>query len=160
MDQIKDNLDAVEWEMDEYLHHNRGLSWYLVLILCSIACSLLAYLATEQGLLAPIAIMSMAIILIVCTLKKPQRYQYSISETGLQIGGRAYSYDDFKNFSVIEDNGNVALYLITNYRFIPPLTLYLPTEKGRQIVDKLSSYIAYNPANLQLIDRLMSYFRF
>ena len=157
---LESESDLIQWEMDEYLHYRRSKIWYVVLFLSAFAISLLAYLATNQGLLAPLTVMSMALIIILYSLKKPQRHKYTLGDLGIQISGQTYNYSGFKNFSIITDHGAVALYLVTNQRFLPPLTLYLPADKGRLIIDRLSEYIAYNPLNLHLVDRLMAYFRF
>ena len=47
----------------------------------------------------------------------------------------------FKNFSLIEENGVTALYLVTSQRLMPPLTVYLPSGKDKVIIQTLSRVI-------------------
>lgn len=160
VDLSQETQPAISWEMDEYLQHKRGLAWYAMLFLIAVGISLIAYLVSSQELIAPISIMVMAIILAIYSFKKPQRHRYSISELGLRIGSRLYEYSSFKAFSLTQDNGVSALYLITNQRFVPPLTIYMPADKTESIIDQLSEYIPFSTEDSQWLDRLMSYFRF
>ena len=151
---------AINWEMDEYLNHRRGASWYLGLVVVSLTLSLLSYLVTGGEIIAPVAILLLAVCAAIFSLKKPSRHKYTLSSLGLKIGSRLYNYASFKNFSLIEENGVTALYLVVSQRFIPPLTIYLPADKDQDIIQALSRYIVYVPRSLQWPDRLMQHLRF
>lgn len=150
---------AIVWEMDEYLNHKRGLYWYLSLAMGGLFLGALAYWVTGEGI-AFISIALLVICGVVFSLKKPSRHKYTLSSLGLKIGSRLYHYGGFKNFSLIEENGITALYLVATQRFIPPLTVYLPSEKEKVIIKTLARYIAYAPRSLQWSDRLVQHLRF
>ena len=150
---------AINWEMDEYLNHKRGPYWYAVLIIAALGLGGLAWLITSE-IIAPLAIFLLAGCVIVFSLKKPSRHKYTLSSLGLKIGSRLYNYAAFKNFSLIEENGVTALYLVTSQRLMPPLTIYLPSNKDKVIIQTLSHYIAYVPRSLQWSDRLVQHLRF
>ena len=160
IDLSDDTQPVLYWEMDEYLQHKRGLVWYIIVALGGITFSLLAYLVTSDELIAPIAILIMTFMVIIYSFKKPSRRKYALSDLGLKIGNRLHDYNSFRNFSLIRDNGVVALHIMNNKRFLTPLTIYLPADKGRQIIERLSQYIAYTPTDSQWTDRLMRYLRF
>ena len=150
---------VVSWEMDEYLEYRRGPIWYVVLVSAAIILALAGYIAAGD-IIAPGAILLMAALIFVYSLKKPDRKKYSLTALGIKVGSRLYDYSSFKTFSLAQEQGVAALYLVANQRFLPPLTLYLPLDKDEHIVKKLSQYVAYAPRNLQWTDRLIRYLRF
>ncbi len=150
--------DVINWEMDEFLDHRRGLLWYSTIFFGASILTLVSFLVTRE-IIAPIAIFVMAIMAALYSFKKPSRKKYSLTSLGLKIGSRLYDYSNFRTFSLIKDNGIAALYLITNQRFIPPITIYLPLDKDKHIIKRLSRHIAYTPSGLQWSDRLMQYLR-
>ena len=150
---------TVDWEMDEYLEYHRGPLWYVILLSAAGILALLSYIAAGD-VIAPFSIFVMAVLVFVFSLKRPGRKKYSLTSLGLRVGSRLYDYNSFKTFSLVKEQGVAALYLITNQRFLPPLTIYLPLDKDKRIIKKLSQYIAYTPHNIQWPDRLMQYLRF
>ena len=150
--------DVINWEMDEFLEHERGFFWYLSILLFAMLLGIISFLVTNE-MIAPISIFVMAIVIAGYSLKKPSRKKYTLTSLGLKIGSRLYDYSNFRTFSLIKDNGIAALYLITNRRFIPPITIYLPLDKDKYIIKRLSRHIAYTPSGLQWSDRLMQYLR-
>ena len=150
--------DVINWEMDEFLEHRRSPLWYGVFFVVFSIFALLAYLITRE-VIAPVSILVMAGLVGLYSFKKPSRQKYTLTSLGLKIGSRLYDYSSFKTFSLIKDNGIAALYLITNQRFIPPITIYLPLDRDKYIIKRLSRHIAYTPSGLQWSDRLMQYFR-
>ncbi len=150
---------AIDWEMDEYLEYRRGPFWYVVLLSGAAVFAIISYIAIGE-IIAPLSILAMAVLVLVYSLKKPGRKKYSLTALGLRVGSRLYDYSSFKTFSLVKEQGVAALYLATNQRFLPPLTIYLPLDKDKRIVKRLSRYIAYTPRNIQWSDRLMTYLRF
>ena len=150
---------ALDWEMDEYLEYRRGPLWYIVLFSVAIVLAVFSYAATGD-VIAPVSIFLMAGAVMIFSLKRPGRKKYSLTSLGLKVGSRLYDYNSFKTFSLVKEQGVAALYLITNQRFLPPLTIYLPLDKDKRIIKKLSQYIAYTPQDIQWSDRLMQYLRF
>ena len=150
--------EVIDWEMDEFLEHRRTPVWYLVLFMIAVLLGLASFLITRE-VIAPASILVMAAAAALYSFKKPTRRRYTLTSLGLKIGSRLYDYSHFKTFSLIKDNGIAALYLITNQRFIPPITIYLPLDKDKRIIRKLSRHIAYTPSGLQWPDRLMQYLR-
>ena len=150
---------TIDWEMDEYLEYRRGPFWYVVLLSGAAVFAIISYIAIGE-IIAPLSILAMAVLVLVYSLKKPGRKKYSLTALGLRVGSRLYDYGSFKTFSLVKEQGVAALYLATNQRFLPPLTIYLPLDKDKRIVKRLSQYIAYTPRNIQWSDRLMTYLRF
>lgn len=150
--------EVIDWEMDEFLEHRRGPGWYLALFVAAAAIATAGYFVTGE-LIAPVSIMAIATAAAFYSFKKPSRQRYTLTSLGLKIGSRLYEYSHFKTFSLIKDNGIAALYLITNQRFLPPITIYLPVGKDKRIIRWLSRRIAYTPDGMQWSDRLMQHLR-
>ena len=136
-----------------------GRFWYVVLLSGAAVFAIISYVIIGE-IIAPLSILAMAGLVLVYSLKKPGRKKYSLTVLGLRVGSRLYDYNSFKTFSLVKEQGVAALYLATNQRFLPPLTIYLPLDKDKRIIKRLSQYIAYTPRNIQWSDRLMTYLRF
>ena len=151
---------SIDWEMEEFLDHKRNWVWYVVVLGASLVIGFLVYYITKD-LIAPVAIVVAMTALVIFSLKKPQKRKYSLTSLGIKIGNRLYDYNGFKTYSLIEEDGVRALYLMTNQRFVPPITIYLPTQLTKDIIRKINQYIVYAPTeNLRFTDRLIQYLRF
>ena len=156
-----DNEDenVIGWEMHEFLENKKDFTWYALLFLIAAILATLSYLIVGE-IIAPISISLMAVAVALFSFKKPDRQKYTLTSFGLKVNSRLYEYSSFKAFSLLQDQGMAVIYLITSQRFMPPLTIYLPTSKDKAIIKKLSKYIAYTPSNVQWWDRFTHYLGF
>ena len=151
----------IAWEMDEYLQYDRGWLWWLILFMIISGLSFLGYWLSNGEIIVPISILSMALMFLIFSLKQPRQQTYSLNDAGVKIGSEFYEYDYFKNFSLLEEDKLVIVYLSTNQRFKPSLNLFLPIDENTdEILSIIAEYIIYDPDDISVLDRLLHILRF
>lgn len=155
--------DKLAWQADEYQDYQRGLGWYVGVVLATAALAVGAFFLTDGDPLPPVAIVLMAVIFVGYALKPPGQESYSLAGDGLKVGSKLHPFTSFLAFNVLKDDSSARLYLVFNRRFIPPLVINLPPDpaEAEKISRALSEVVGYNPEMIpHPIDRLMHYLRF
>lgn len=88
-----------DWNFPEYEKHERGLLWYLLMVL--IGGGLLIYAIVDGNFLFALIILLVAIILFTHHRTEPAILPFTVHEMGLQIGGKFYLYREIESFAVI-----------------------------------------------------------
>lgn len=149
----------VTWSASEYVQHHHGATWYLALGVAAVGVGVILYVLTRSVFSAAI-IPVLAIIVGVFASRPPRTIQYGLSDSGLSIGSRLYSYGNFKSFSVIDEGAVQSILLMPIKRFMPPVSAYFSVEDGDKIVNKLGDYLPFETAELDGTQRLARKLRF
>ncbi len=151
--------EEVSWSASEYISHSKDMSWYVSLGVGAGLFAALVYFVTQD-------IISFATVLIVALLfgvfgsRKPDVLQYSVQSEGIMVANKLYSFSDFRSFSVHEDGPLPSASFMPTKRFMPGLTILLPPDQAREIVDTLSQYLPIEERRQEAVDRLMKRLRF
>jgi len=148
----------IEWEASEYIHHQKGVGWYVVFAFTVLAFVLVA--ALVQNWLFVVLIAVMAVALAIYAARPPVQVHYALLTDGLQIDKRHYTYEDFRSFGVVADGGLFSVTLIPTKRFMPAVSMYFAEADGERIVDILGGQLPLEKIDHDLIDRLMRKIRF
>jgi hypothetical protein len=92
--------------------------------------------------------------------RKPRTLNYALDDAGIHIGQKFYSYGDFKSFSVLDEGGLNAIWLMPLKRFMPSLTIYYAPNDEDKIMRVLSSFLPFEDRDHDMVDRLMRKVRF
>lgn len=152
-------VDSVEWTASEYIHHQKGFEWYAALVLGAIVLAALAYLFTKD-VVATVAIIVAAVLFAVAAKSKPRVLTYRLDASGLNVGNRSYSYDNFKAFSLVQDDAFTNIVFVPLKRFGMPLTIYFAPEDQEKILAVISQHLPLQQGGSGLLDRLMHRIRF
>lgn len=150
---------SIEWSASEYIAHQKSIVWYLGLAGAGLIVTALVYLVTRDKITAGVFPI-VTILFGVFAARQPEVLQYGISPSGIAIGKRHYSFDDFKSFSVHEDGPLPSAFFWPTKRFMPGLTIYFPPEQAHEILDTLSLYLPHEDHEPDAVDRLMRRVRF
>jgi hypothetical protein len=82
--------------------------------------------------------------------------QYSVDPGGVTIGGRHYSYGEFRAFSVFSDRMTLNVELVPLKRFMPAVMLHLDQRQSDEIVATLSRYLPIQNHQQDLVDRIVN----
>jgi hypothetical protein len=120
------------WEFAEFIKQDRGLAWYIGAGL--VGAMLIIYsLVTANYLFALIVIITVFIILI-NSLKEPIKMNFSITEDGLLLEKRFYSFRDIKRFWIIYEPPRVkTIYFDFNSALRPKLSIPLMDQNPLSI---------------------------
>lgn len=151
--------DPVSWTASEYIAHEKGPSWYMILGIGVIVFAGAVYLMTGE-LISSIVIVIMGAAFGAFATRQPQELDYVLDNTGLKVGSRTYSYAQFKSFNIVEEGPIRSITLMPLQRFMPPLSVYFAPEDEDKIATALSGHIPYEERKQDAVDRLMRKVRF
>ena len=150
---------SVSWTASEYIEHDRGPGWYLLLAVGTIVLAALVYLITNDYVSIGIIIVLGAIVSVFAR-RKPHQITYKLDESGLQIGQKTYPYGTFKSFAVIHDEALPSINLVPLKRFMPPISIYFAAPDEEQITSALGAHLPYQDQKSDRIDRLSRHLKF
>ncbi|MBI2007971.1 hypothetical protein HYS85_01920 [Candidatus Saccharibacteria bacterium] len=145
--------DSFTWTASEFIEHNRGGSWYLLLALGTAALAAGTYFLTKEYF-AVGTIVAVGIIVAIYARQKPKQVTYELSSSGLRIGEKLYSYSLFKSFSLINDGGLNSIQLTPLKKLMPPISAYYKAADEEKISDILGQHLPIEEAKPSGIDRL------
>jgi len=144
----------VHWQAHEYIHHEKGAGWFLgfgIVVIVLIAVAIFFIQSVTFAILIPV----MAAALIVYSHRPPRVIDYTLSQQGLHINDRLYSFGEFKSFGVIHDGQEYSVMLVPTKRFRVGVSVYFPEEAGEAIVDMLGARLPMQELHLDIIDRII-----
>jgi len=128
-----------QWVVHEYERHIRGTLWHVLMI--SVGMLLVIYaLATDNFLFAIIIILA-AIILFLQSAVEPAEVPFAITELGIVLGNRFYSYKEFRAFYMIYNNETQTLFFDTTAALRPDLRIPLGEQDPIEIRETLQEVL-------------------
>lgn len=129
-----------EWEIQEYEHYTRGTWWYVFIVFISLILVLFGLL-TQNFLFSLIIILS-GIILFLQAHQQPQHVPFAITDLGVIVGSRFYTYSEFRSFYIIyQPPITKMLYLSTKSVFRPMLRIPLSNIDPVELRHMLRDYV-------------------
>lgn len=150
--------EPVTWTASEYVQHDKQAAWYLVLIVATVL--LLALAIFMKAWTFALLVVVMGIGIGVLAGRPPHSVRYTLSEYGLRIDEKNFSYHDFRAFGVVQDAAMYSIVLIPNKRFMPAVSVYFPSEMGEQIVDIFGAFLPMEHVELDMVEKLARKLRF
>lgn len=153
------SLSPVSWTASEYVAHQKSMGWYMLSGLALVVAIAVVYLLTKD-LVAAIVVALAGVIFGVFSARPPRVLNYSITDTGVQMGQRFYPYHEFKSFAVSEEGTLPSVLLLPLKRFLPPITVFYDPKEEDAIINALSSYLPFEHKQPDAVDKLMARIRF
>lgn len=153
------HLEAVAWEASEYVAHEKPITWYFALYGASLLITAIVYLINRDVLTA-ITILTVTFCAGFFASRKPASKHYELSDKGLSIDGKRYTFATFKSFSVVEEGALDSIWLKPLGKYQPNVVLYFSPEDEEKIVTVLSNYLPFEQRELDAIDRATRRLRF
>lgn len=134
----------ISWKFSEYKNHKRGFLWYVLAFI--IIAGLLLYSVFSVNFLFGVIVILMVIIYFFYFTRQPRKIDLKITEDGIELDGKFYSYKELKKFWVIYDPPKVKnLYLdfksISKPLISIPLEDQNPVEVRKALLDYLEEDI-------------------
>lgn len=148
------NPSSLSWTAPEFSHYEKSNYWILGLIFIVLLLVAFAYLM--KNWLMGIAFVLSGVALFMLSKRAPENVEHEVSEIGVKVGQRFYSFSKLKSFWFIETDEVRTLNFEPTRRISPIITLqlskadsakirqflliYLPEQEGRKEdwFDKLS----------------------
>lgn len=154
-----DSDTVISWQASEYVHHEKGGSWFLALLGIAALLLLLDFFLIRSWTFGAL-ILAMTLAVMVIARRPPRMVNYTLSPEGIQIDQKYFGLHDFRAFGVVQENAFYSVRLIPNKRFMPMVSVFFPTEHGEGIVDILGSSLPMEHVELDPIDKLVEKIRF
>jgi hypothetical protein len=150
----------VEWTASEFVAHEKGVGWYLLLATAALVIAAVIYFVSKE-MFSPIVILVMALILGVAGAHKPRTIAYRLDASGLTAGKKFYPYSQFKSFTMPPQNGPfVTVVLIPLKRFGFSTGAFLAPDSQQQALDVLSNHLPLERGEMGLVEVAMQWLRF
>ncbi len=146
--------DEVSWTASEFVLHDKSAGWYSALILGGLVAAVADYLVWKDRFSAGVIVI-VTIFFALFAARKPREQNYALSRQGVRIGAKTYRFQEFKNFSVIEDGSTISVVFMPLKRFMPALTVYVVPDVEEQVFDFLSSILPFEQHRVDAVDSLM-----
>jgi hypothetical protein len=151
--------ENISWTAKEFIEHDRGRSWYVMLILGSALLAVAVYFITHDYF-AVGAIVAVGVIAAVYASHKPKELPYELSSRNIKVGERTYSYNMFKSFAVAHEGEHTSIVLEPVKKYLPQMTLYFPAEMENQITNAIGNQLPVEEHQPNVTERLSHRLRF
>lgn len=152
--------DTISWTASEYIAHHKPAGWYMALSLGAIGIAAIVYFVTGGDVTSVIVVLLAAIIFGAVGARKPKEQHFSIGHDGVSIGSKFYNFDQFKSFSIVDEDAFASITFMPMRRFMPAISIYYDPQDEDHIVEVLSVYLPIEDRGRDPIDRLMKKIRF
>ena len=133
----------LSWEFPEYVHPPRGRGWYLSFAAVVVIVITTSIWSANYTFAFIIAIG--AFIYLVRMRRQPPMIPFTIFEDGIQVGGRFYKWEDFREFIILYRPPEIKkLYLEFKSNIRPALDISLEAQNPLRVRSLLSQYLSEN----------------
>lgn len=147
------NVGSVSWTASEYIDHQQGASWFLLLALVTVAIAAGLYFWTHDYFAVATTVI-LGILVGIFAKRTPAKLSYELSASGLKVEQKQYPFSQFKSFSVIEEGPISSIEFTPLKRLMPPISAFFETAEKDRIVSVLESYLPYEDRGLDRVERL------
>lgn len=150
---------SVTWTASEFVAHDKSVNWYISLVLIATVLIGGIYFITRD-VISVVALTFGVVLFGLYASREPRQLQYSLDATGIGVGEKHYSYDQFRSFSILPEGAFSSIILMPLKRFMPALTIYYAPEDEERVLAVLSNQLPFDQHKLDLTDRFMRRIRF
>jgi hypothetical protein len=129
-----------QWIVREYDQHDRGVLWHVGMI--TVGIILVLYGLIFNNFLFSLIIILFAIILFLQSYQTPPEVQFAITDTGIVVGNKLYTFSEFEQFYIVYNPPQVKmLFLDTKSPFRPLLRVPLQDMNPVAVRHTLREYL-------------------
>lgn len=137
-DEIREEK-LLSWTAPEYVKNER--SWIFVVLSIVIAVGVLVYsIFTKDWFIIPIDIITLFFVLFY-RQNDPKEVKYEITQLGLYIDGKLYSYNEIHSYWLVLTNNHKILNIIFKKKYLPQLSIILYGVDPVDLRVKLSQFV-------------------
>jgi hypothetical protein len=153
------STEVISWTASEFIAHSKTALWYIGLLLVTVgALGLVLLVSGDKFVMGIIVIIS--ILFGYMASRKPRELPYSIDSHGLNVDKKQYPFSKFKSYSLVDEGGVEAIWLMPLQRFAPGLSIYFDPGDRNKILDMLGDYLPIEERKPDIVDVLTHKIRF
>lgn len=150
---------TISWTASEFIAHHKNGGWYGLLLLGACVAAVLVWLVTKDWVSIAVVILA-AIILAGYASRQPRQLTYQLDPSGISIGPRHFSFNDFRSFSIVPEGAFASLVFTPLKRFGVPTTVYYDPQDEDRILDIIGSRLPHEEHRGDMVESLMRRIRF
>src|SRR3989344_1733904 len=128
------------WEYPEFIQFRRGVIWYIVASILTVA--LLTYAFFTDNRLFMIIIILTAIIFVLANVRQPEKITFAVTDSGVIIKDKFLPFRIFKSFWLIYQPPAVkTLYLEPHSFFSPRIQVHLESQDPVSVREALLQFL-------------------
>ncbi len=154
-----DSERVVTWTGSEFIANHKDSRWFAGFF-GALALGLVAVFLLTRDYISTITIGVAGILFASLANRKPRQLSYKIDNSGVSIGQKFYSFDQFKYFTQAQDGAIGYINLMPLKRFMPDVSIYFPPEEGENVISIISDHLPHHDEGERQIDKLAKKFRF
>lgn len=149
---------TIAWTASEFVAHDKSAGWYATLMFCAALIGAIVYFISRDYISVGVVVVA-ALLLAVYGSHKPRQLDYRLDGSGITIGQKAYTYDQFRSFAVVPEGAFNSIVFMPLRRFSPPISIYYDPKDEDRILALLSDRLPFEE-HRDAIDSLMRRIRF
>jgi len=151
--------EIAEWTASEFIAHEKGRGWYVILFCVTAIVAAVIYFATRD-MFSVIVVLIMAMIFGISSTHKPKVINYKLDSSGMTVGNKFYPYAAYKSFSMAQQGPFKTIELMPMKRLAFPVGAFLAPESQEEVLHMISEYLPLEHKEPGTVDRLMHELRF
>jgi hypothetical protein len=128
-----------EWDVSEYLAHQRGRLWYGITL--GLSLILIIYSICTANFLFALIIIIAIFILFLRSYNPPRQLNFKIREEGVMLGNQFFPYNTIQNFYIVYKPPIVKKIFFSLKSFLPDLSIELKDINPLIIREKLLEFL-------------------
>lgn len=151
----------IKWQAPEFEYRPKSVSWYWISII--VAVIVLGVAVWQKNFLFGFFIVAAEILIITWANREPRLVGFTLSESGLSIGGQKfYAYAEMESFSSDDESGDEwpNLFLQFHKRLKPAIKIKTPKNRLAEIKKALASVLPQVRHEHSLLDTLEEFIGF
>jgi len=146
--------EDISWTASEFIAREKGIGWFGMLIVIGLAAAAADYFLMHDVFSTGI-IVFVTVFFALFAARKPREQNYALTRQGVHIGAKTYGFNEFKNFSIIEDGSTISVVFMPLKRFMPALTIYVIPDVEERVLNFLSPILPFEQHKADMVDSLM-----
>lgn len=139
----KPKIEPHTWSGPEYAHEEKSMDFFWTIGLVAILGFIVAVIF--KSYVFGIFLLVSGASLIFFYIRPPQEVTFTLNGESINIAGKEYLYKNLKGFMVKRNIPWSKLLIMTDGKFLPILTLPLPSESDKEAYDILIQFIPELP---------------
>ncbi len=152
----------IKWSSPEYHYYPKDVGWYWLAIIVS--AILVIFALWQKNFLFAVFMIVAALLALNWGRRAPRTFEFTLSEKGLDIGGRhRYAFEELAGFAIIPNPENTELaelILRTKNRLNSWVRIIIATERSEAIKGLLAKFlpeIEYTESLTEHIGRILRF---
>ncbi len=139
----KPKIEPHTWSGFEYSHEEKSMDFFWAIGLVAVLGFIVAVIF--KSYVFGIFLLVSGASLIFFYIRPPQEVTFTLNGESINIAGKEYLYKNLKGFMVKRNTPWSKLLIMTDGKFLPILTLPLPSESDKEAYDILIQFIPELP---------------